>query len=67
MLHREEIAQAKAKRPPKTLYVLGKGMTGPLGKEGGIGGQTEEGCLSPADAWPPWGVGWLQSHRLIED
>lgn len=19
------------------------------------------------DAWPPWGVGWLQSHRLIED
>lgn len=49
------------------MCVLGKGVTGPLGKKGSIRGQTEEGCLSPADAWPPWGMCQLQSHRFIED
>lgn len=63
---REETAQAKAKRPKKTC-VLGKGVTGPLGKEGSVRGHTEEGCLSPADAWPPWGTCQLLSLRLIED
>lgn len=45
MLHREEPAQAEAERPRKTC-VLRKGATIPLGTEGSIRGQTEEGCLS---------------------
>ena len=49
MLHREETAQAKAKRPQKTHSVLAKGVTSPLGKEGSIRGQTEKGCLFSAD------------------
>lgn len=66
-LHREETAQAKAKRPPKTHSVLAKGVTSPLGKEGGIRGQTEKGCLSSADTWLPWGAVQPQGHRLTED
>lgn len=60
-------AQAKARRPPKIHNVLGKGVTGPLGKEGSIRGQTEEGCLSLADGWPPWDAVQLQSHGPTED
>lgn len=60
-------AQAKARRPPKIHYVLGKGVTSPLGKEGGIRGQTEEGCLPLADTWAPWGAVQLPSHGLTED
>lgn len=55
MLHREGTEQAR------------KGVTGPLGKERSIRGQTEDGCLSPVDAWLPWGMCQLQSHWLIED
>ena len=60
-------AQAKASRPLKIHYVLGKGVTSSLGKEGGLRGQTEEGCLPLADAWAPWGAVQLQSHGLTED
>lgn len=48
MLHREGTKQA------------GKDVTSPLGKEHSIRGQTEEGCLSPVDAWPLWGMCQLQ-------
>lgn len=54
--------------PKEGTEQAGKGVTGPLGKErSSIRGQTEEGCLSPVDAWPPWGMCQLQRHRLIED
>ena len=66
MLQREGTAQAKAKRPEKTC-VLRSGAAGPLGKEGGIRGQTEEGCLCPADVWVSWNMCQLQTLRLIED
>lgn len=46
MLHGKGAAQAKAERPKETC-VLGKG------KKGSTTGQTDKGCLFPADAWPP--------------
>lgn len=63
MLHREEMHRQKPGRPPKIHYVLGKGVTSPLGKEGGIRGRT--GGLSPSLAdTSAYGVVQLPSHGL---
>ena len=64
MLHREEMHRRKPGGPQRYIMFLERD---PLGKEGGIRGQTEEGCLPLADTWAPWGAVQLPSHGLTED